>query len=154
MSLSRNLKTKLLIPGVFWLTCLFVTSAVADTSAKFGDFTIYYNAFTSDSLQPSMARAYKITRSKNRGLLSISVLKKSLSPVGKPIKAKVDAKATNLTGQLKNIVIREVEDGNSIYYLSEFHISHKEVLDFTLNITPEGSDKNLTVTFRQQFYTD
>ena len=127
--------------------------ALAENSKQFGDYTVYYNAFTSDSLQPAIARAYNITRSKNRGLLSISVLKKSLSPLGSPVKAKVTANATNLTGQLKNIVVREIEDGTSVYYISEFHISHKEVLDFTLEIQPEGSSESVSMKFRQQFYT-
>lgn len=131
-----------------------VTSAVAENSEQFGDYTVYYNAFTSDSLQPSMARAYNITRSKNRGLLSISVLKKSLSPLGTPIKANVKANATNLTGQLKNIIIREVDDGTSVYYLSEFHISHREVLDFTLEVQPGDSTETYVVKFRQEFYTE
>ena len=132
----------------------FATLATAENSQDFGDYTIYYNAFTSDSLQPSMARAYNITRSKNRGLLSISVLKKSLSPLGTPVKASVKASATNLTGQLKNIVIREVDDGTSVYYLSEFHISHREVLDFVLDVQPNGSEDSYVVKFRQQFYTE
>ena len=127
--------------------------AVAENSAQFGDYTVYYNAFTSDTLQPSMARAYNITRSKNRGLLSISILKKSLSPLGTPVRAKVSASATNLTGQLKNIIIREVQDGAAVYYLSEFHVSHKEVLDFVLDIQPEGETSSFAVKFRQQFYT-
>ena len=127
--------------------------AVAENSAQFGDYTVYYNAFTSDTLQPSMARAYNITRSKNRGLLSISILKKSLSPLGTPVRAKVSASATNLTGQLKNIIIREVQDGASVYYLSEFHVSHKEVLDFVLEVQPEGETAPFTVKFRQQFFT-
>lgn len=127
--------------------------AVAENSAQFGDYTVYYNAFTSDTLQPSMARAYNITRSKNRGLLSVSILKKSLSPLGTPVKAKVNASATNLTGQLKNIIIREVQDGASVYYLSEFHVSHKEVLDFVLEVQPEGEAAPFTVKFRQQFFT-
>ena len=127
--------------------------AAAENSAQFGDYTVYYNAFTSDTLQPSMARAYNITRSKNRGLLSVSILKKSLSPLGTPVKAKVNASATNLTGQLKNIIIREVQDGASVYYLSEFHVSHKEVLDFVLEVQPEGETAPFTVKFRQQFFT-
>jgi hypothetical protein len=127
--------------------------AVAENSAQFGDYTVYYNAFTSDTLQPSMARAYNITRSKNRGLLSISIVKKSLSPLGTPVRAKVSASVTNLTGQLKNIIIREVQDGTAVYYLSEFHVSHKEVLDFVLNIQPEGEEAPFTVKFRQQFFT-
>jgi hypothetical protein len=81
-------------------------------------------------------------------------VKKSLSPLGKPVKAHVKAEATNLTGQLKTVDVREVDDGNGIYYLSEIYVTHKEVLDFKLTITPEGESKPFVVKFRQQFFTN
>lgn len=151
-TLSLRLSTVLL--SMLLLSTLLVSPyAFAENSSQFGNYTVYYNAFTSDTLQPSMARAYNITRSKNRGLLSVSILKKSLSPLGTPVRAKVEARATNMTGQLKNIAIREVKDGDSYYYLSEFHVSHREILNFVLNITPEGAKKSFTVKYRQQFFT-
>jgi len=126
----------------------------AQNSETFGDYTVYYNAFTSDTLQPSVAKSYNITRSKNLGLLSVSVVKKSLSPTGTPVTAQVKAEATNLTGQLKTVDVREVDDGNAIYYLAEIYVTHKEVLDFTLSITPKGESRPFVVKFRQQFYTN
>ena len=153
-TMATTIATKMTRLLTVLILLLLSPFAAADNSAQFGNYTVYYNAFTSDTLQPSMARAYNITRSKNRGLLSVSILKKSLSPLGAPVHATVKASATNLTGQLKNIVIREVKDGDSVYYLSEFHVSHKEVLDFTLDIQPEGADEPFTVKFRQQFFTE
>ena len=129
-------------------------SAFATPATKtFGEYTVHLNAFNSDTLQPNMAKAYNITRSKNRGLLTISVVKNSLSKNGKPVKAEVTAKATNLTGQLKNIQIREIDDGNSVYYLSEFHVADKEVLDFTIEVQPGDKSGPYTVQLRQQFFT-
>jgi hypothetical protein len=148
---------------VKWQTPLFLlmllaflgvpTVTWAGTSQSFGDYTVYYSAFTSDTLQPAIAKSYGITRSKNLGLLSISIVKKSLSPLGTPVKGVVKADATNLTGQLKTVDVREVDDGSAIYYLSEIYVSHKEVLDFTLYVTPEGESSPFVVKFRQQFYT-
>ena len=120
----------------------------------FGDYTVHYSAFTSDSLQPAMAKAYGITRSKNRALLSISILKKSLSPLGTPVKAAINAEANNLTGQWKKIDVREIDDGSAVYYVSEFRVAHKEILNFKIEATPEGSKSPLTLKFQQQFYTD
>lgn len=129
------------------------TNAFAETAKKVGDYAVHYNAFTSDSLQPAMAKAYGITRSKNRGLLSISILKQSLSPLGTPVKGTVKAKANNLTGQMKSIKIREIDDGGSVYYVSEFHVAHKEILDFSIEAIPEGEKRPIVINFRQQFYT-
>ena len=136
------------------LLCGYLPIASATPASKeFGEYTIHLNAFNSDTLQPNMAKAYNIIRSKNRGLLTLSVVKKSLSENGKPVKATVNAKATNLTGQLKNIEIREINDGGAVYYISEFHVADKEILDFTINVTPDSGNGPYTVEMRQQFFT-
>lgn len=123
-------------------------------SKEFGDYTVHINAFNSDTLQPSMAKAYNIVRSKNRGLLTISLVKKSISDNPTPVKATVKGKATNLTGQLKDIQIREINDGGAVYYISEFQVADKEVLDFTVYLTPDDNGKSpFTVELRQQFFT-
>lgn len=120
----------------------------------FGDYTVYHNAFSTNTLQPKMAEVYNIVRSKNRGMLTISVIKKSMAPIGTPMHAKIVASASNLTGQLRNLDMREVTEDTSIYYLSEFQVRHEEVLDFNLEITPEGESRPFTVKFRQKFYTE
>ena len=58
------------LKGLFTgLICIFALTQTgivfAETSQSFGDFTVHYNAFNSDVLQPSMAEAYGIVRSKN-----------------------------------------------------------------------------------------
>lgn len=126
----------------------------AELSVSFGDYVIHYNAFTSDTLQPAIARAYGITRSKNRGVLTVVVLKKVLETTGKPIHAQIKATAVNLTGQLKNIELREIREGNALYYLGEFPVANGEVLDFTLKVIPEGEKEAFTITFRKRFFTD
>ena len=132
------------------ITCNF---AAAGKPVVFGEYTVHYNAFNTDTLQPAMAEAYDIVRSKNRGMITVSVMKKDASSIDKPIRANIAASASNLTGQFRKFKVREVDEGNSIYYLSEFHVAHEEMLDFALQILPEGSTKSFTVEFRQKFYT-
>jgi hypothetical protein len=140
------------------LVCLYAiiysVNSEAGSSQVFGDYTIHYNAFNSNVLQPKMAEAYGIVRSKNRGMLTISVIKKEKgSPTGKAVHAAVTASASNLTGQFRSFNVREIDDGDSIYYMSEFHVANEEMLDFVLQVLPEGETKVLTVRFRQQFFT-
>jgi hypothetical protein len=140
--------------GIFLVNALFISNVSATPVSKdFGEYTVHINAFNSDTLQPSMAKAYNIVRSKNRGLLTISVVKNSLSENPKPVKAKVSGKATNLTGQLKDIQIREINDGGAVYYISEFQVADKEVLDFTVYLTLNDNSSPYTVELRQQFFT-
>lgn len=144
-SFFRNVQ----ITGIFLL--IFGSSQAAEPQV-FGDYTIHYNAFNTDTLQPKMAATYNIVRSKNRGIVTISVLKK-IDSGNKPVHANIAINASNLTGQLRTLKVREVDENNAIYYLSEFHVAHEEMLSFTLQILPEGSSQPMTVNFRQKFYT-
>ena len=137
------------------LALLFFSAVVnADQSKDFGDYTIHYSAFTTDVLSPDVARGYNITRSKNRALLNISVLKKVMDSSIKPVKAEVVASATNLSAQLKSIGVRELNDQGAIYYIAEIPVSHRETLKFSLAITPEGEQNTYRFSFDQQFFTN
>ena len=148
MAFRQTLAVFVVLYGIVFMGCV-----QAGQPQVFGDYTVHYNAFNTDSLQPSMAEAYGIVRSKNRGMLTIAVIKKDISPIGKPVHAKVNITASNLTGQFREFKARELDEAGSIYYVSEFHVAHEEMLDFTLQILPEGETQVLTVKFRQQFFT-
>lgn len=128
-------------------------SARAENSQDFGDYVVHFNALTTNFLPPAVAKSYGIKRSQSRGMLNISVLQKVLGMTGKPVTAKISASASNLTGQQRNINLREVHEGNAIYYIGEFSVSNEETLDFALQVTPDGVAKPFAVKFRQQFYT-
>lgn len=136
---------------------MFATlGAQAAAPVTVGEYTIHFSAFNTDTLQPNMAKAYNITRSKNRGMFTLSVMKDShgVSPMGTPVRAMVKASASNLTGQLRDFKVREIDEGDAVYYLSVFHVTANETLDFEIKIAPEDGGKHFTVKFRQQFYTN
>lgn len=137
------------------LTLILLTAATtarAEQSKDVGDYVVHYNALSTQFLSPQVAKAYGIKRSQNRAMLTVSVLKKTQEPVGEPTKAEVNARAVNLTKQVKNLKMREVVDAGAIYYIADFGVANKETLDFTVNVKPEGGPKEI-ITFRQQFFT-
>lgn len=136
------------------LVMLTGITAYAGQSKNFGDYSVHYSAFTTDMLTPEVARAYQITRSKNRALLNISVLKRVLDTSTKPVRATIKASATNLSAQLKNFELREINDSGAIYYIAEAPVSHRETLKFSISVTPEGEEDTYTFTFQQQFFTN
>ena len=127
--------------------------AHAEQSSSFGDYVIHYNAFTTDFLSPQVAKSYDIPRSKNRALLNVSVLKSVMGTPSQAVKAIIRATATNLNGQLRTLEFREVTEGNAIYYLSTFPVANEEIMDFALEVTPEGKDAPYIVKFRKHFFT-
>lgn len=137
---------------LFVLIGTIAGTAQAGGQQDFGDYVVHYNALSTDFLSPEVARNYGITRSRNRALINISILKKSLGVGTEPQLAEVNGKAVNLRGQSRALDFREVRDGSAIYYLSETGINDGETLDFTINATPAGGNP-LTVRFRQEFFT-
>lgn len=127
--------------------------AFADQSRLAGDYTVYYSAFTTDTLPRSVAQAYGIQRSQNRGLLNISVLKKVMGTTAQPARARISGTATNLNAQLRELNVREISEDGAVYYLTEFPVGNDETLNFNLTIRPVDSDQTIDLTFQQQFYT-
>jgi hypothetical protein len=121
------------------------------SSEIIGDHVVHFSAQTTDQLPPEVARAYSIVRSKNRAMLNVSVLRASDNTA---VEAGVTVKAVNLTGQLKNITMRQIDEQNAIYYIGEVAIANRETLIFDISVTPEGEDSPSELRFKRQFFTD
>jgi hypothetical protein len=131
-----------------------VAQPAGATSADIGDHVVHFSAQSTDQLPPDIARAYNILRSKNRAMLNVSVIRKSDNT---SVEAVVDVQATNLTGQLKNVSMRKIEEPGektAIYYIGETPVANRETLIFDIKVTPEGGNMPSDVRFKREFYTD
>lgn len=124
------------------------------SSQTFGDHVVHYNAQSTTMIPAEVARAYGITRSENRAMLNITVIRKDAQGNGTPVAAEVDVRAVNLLNQARNISVRELREDEAIYYIGEFNVSDEETLNFTITVRPEESSEPHEVTFSQQFFTD
>ena len=131
--------------------CAVTAVAHAEISQKFGPLEIHYNALITDELLPEVARAYKIERSKTRGLVTISVLKQNQVGVPLPVPARITVYVTNPSQQLANITLREVREGSAIYYLGEFRVTPPDTLKFTATVEVKDEPKR-EIVFSQKFY--
>ncbi len=133
----------------------FPLIGTAQQSQDFGEFVVHYNALNTNLIPPQVAKGYGIQRSSSRALLNITVLKKVMDTPGTPVGAAVSANAINLTGQRRDIEIREVKDSEgAIYYIGEFPVHNMETYRFNLEVSIDGEAEPLVVKFKQQFYTE
>ena len=87
-------------------------------------------------------------------MLNVSVLRESDNT---PVSATVTVNTVNLTGQLKNVTMRKIEEPGdilAIYYIGDTTVANREVLVFDISVTPEGVDQVSRVRFKRQFYSD
>jgi hypothetical protein len=118
---------------------------------EIGSHVVHFSAQSTDQLPPEIARAYNIVRSKNRAMLNVSVLE---SGTNRPVTADVAVKTVNLTGQMKNVTMRMIEEQEAIYYIGETPVANQETLIFDISVTPDGEAEASNVRFKRQFYTD
>ncbi len=148
---------KQLFAAVLILGMLAVsTNSKAQKSLDLGEFVVHYNALNSNLLPPQMTQAYGIQRSPNRAILTITALKKGENnEPGTPVRADVTASAVNLSGQRRNIDMREITDLNgAVYYIGVMTVYNLEKFRFTVNLKIEGLEELAVVKFSQQFYTE
>lgn len=124
------------------------------TFQDFGNFQVHYNAIRTDQLSASVARAYSIERSANRVLLNVSLLRKDAEGRTQPVDGVVTATAYNLNGQLKDLQMRRITEGTSIYFIGETGISGNEILVFNIHAAPLGQSEKYQVQFKREFYAD
>jgi hypothetical protein len=123
------------------------------SGAQFGDYEILVNAMSTADLTPEIAQGYGISRSENQGLVNLVVLRKAADDADMPISANVQVSAANLTGQLKNMELREIVDGPSTYYIGVVMVDNRETINFDFDVQPEGSNQLLLIRFTHEFYT-
>lgn len=131
------------------LLCLLLAlPAFAERKETFGELDVHYSVFNSSFLQPDIAAAVGLTRSKTVGVLNVSALK---SGQGQP--AKVSGTLKNLMGQTSNLQFKQVLESGAVYYLAEFPLREREVLTFTINVQV-GDGATNTLTFNQEVFPD
>ena len=120
-----------------------------------GDYEVHFNALRTDTLTQDVARAYGIQRSTNRVMLNVTILhKQAPNTPRKPVEGEVKVDAYNLNGQLKNLEMRRVSEGEAIYYIGEVSISGSEILVFDIAVTPSGETTPIAVKFKREFHSN
>ncbi len=131
------------------LLCLLVAlPALAERKQTFGELDVHYSVFNSSFLQPDIAAAAGLTRSKTGGVLNVAVLK-----AGKGVPAQVSGQIKNLLGQTSTLSFKQVLESGAVYYLAEFPLREREILTFSLSVQVGDSTPH-SFTFNQEVFPD
>jgi hypothetical protein len=119
-----------------------------------GDYSIYANAMTAETLDPEIANLYRIQRSKLNGILTVTVVKPN--PDGTPANVPARIEATARTGDTpaSAIPMREIRVGEGVSYVGQFPIANLQIVDFEIQVTPPGAAEPAAIELQQQFFTD
>jgi hypothetical protein len=130
--------------------CLSASALAADVikgerKETFGDVTVHYNTFNSTFLQPDIAKAAELIRSKNQGVINVSVIKD-----GKPLVANVTGTVKDLTSQSVPLNFRQITEQGAIYYIAQYPVEQQETRTFEIKV--QNGDKVNTINFNQELF--
>ncbi|WP_445180582.1 DUF4426 domain-containing protein [Pseudomonas sp. McL0111] len=130
--------------------CLSVSALAADVikserQETFGDVTVHYNTFNSTYLQPDIAKAAELIRSKNQGVINVSVIKD-----GKPLIGNVTGTVKDLTSQSVALNFRQVSEQGAVYYIAQYPVDQQEIRTFEIKV--QTGDKINTINFNQELF--
>ena len=137
--------------ALFVLTACLSVSAMAaevikgDRQETFGDVTVHYNTFNSTYLQPDIAKAAELIRSKNQGVINVSVLK-----AGKPLVANVSGSVKDLTSKSVPLNFKQITEQGAIYYIAQYPVEQQETRTFEIKV--QTGDAINTINFNQELF--
>ncbi|MCF4996135.1 DUF4426 domain-containing protein [Pseudomonas syringae] len=130
--------------------CLSLSAVAADVikgerKEVFGDVTVHYNTFNSTFLTPDIAKAAELIRSKNQGVINVSVIKD-----GKPLMSQVSGSVKDLTGKMFPLAFRQITEQGAIYYIAQYPVDQQETRTFEIKV--QNGDKINTINFNQELF--
>lgn len=129
-------------------------AALAETSTRVGDYSIQHNAITTDMLDPQVAEANGILRSRFRGMLHVALVKGPADTKGRSIAAGVEARASAPRSEASRVPMREIRTESGVSYIGEFPVKDRQTLVFEIEVAPEEAAETFRVSMEQQFFVD
>jgi len=132
-----------------------ISVCMAQQSETFGKYAVHYNVINADLIPAQVAQGYGIQRSSSRALVNITVMDTEQGESGTPLHADVQTSTVNLTGQRRDVEMREIVDADgAIYYIGELPVHNLETYNFKVKVKLESEPKPFELDFRQQFFTE
>ena len=137
------------------LFCMaFTLPAQAAGHKDFGEYQVHWSVLPSTFIAPEVAKANDLQRSKGIGIVNISILKENEDGTLSPVSGQVEGKVTNDVQQVRFLAFRRIQEGDAVYFISEYQYSSGELMTFTITARPTGGSQDLPVRFAHTLFSD
>lgn len=139
------------LPLLLLAVLLASPATLAERTRDLGKFVVHYAAIPTSALAAGVARDHAIERAPDMGMLNVAVARKQAGGRTVPVRATVTADVSDHLGNINMLSMREIRDGEAVYYVGEFHIRSREPLRFQITVSPEGAGPPYVLSFEKQF---
>ncbi|MBA1230237.1 DUF4426 domain-containing protein [Pseudomonas viridiflava] len=140
----RRLMLSLLIASLS-LPALAADAIKGNRQETFGDVTVHYNTFNSTVLQPDIARSAELIRSKQQGVINVSVIRS-----GKTQIAQVSGTIKDLANGSLPLAFKPVTEYGAVSYVAQYPVQQQEVRIFDITVQTGGTTHRFS--FNQELF--
>ncbi len=137
----------------FLISTFLSVSVFAEQKVEFDGYEMHYIVLNTTEIPAEIAEFYALKRSGKRAFINLSILKQTPDGYGTPVTTDVTAIQRSLVGQKIDIALREIREGEAIYYIGDFPIINREVLWFDIDLILED-DTRFSFSFDQQVWQE
>jgi hypothetical protein len=119
-----------------------------------GPYQLHYSAVLTSDLPAEVASAYNITRSGDRALVNLSLLRRDGPGPPRPVAARVEVTARPLTGEPGALEVREIRDPGGVSYVAIARVRDREIVAFEVTADAADGGPRMTARFTREFHTD
>ncbi len=123
-------------------------------SVDFGDFQVHYSVFPSTFLTPEVAAQNNLNRSRAIGILNISIMQQNELGGLATVSGQVEGRMLNDIQQPRFLAFRRIQEGEAVYFISEFQYRSGELLTFHVTARPTGGADDLPIRFAHTLYNE
>lgn len=136
------------------LALAWTSVAAQAESVAFDDYEVHYSVFPSTFLKPEVAAQNNLNRSKAIGILNISIMEENELGGLQTVSGQVEGKVLNDIQQPRFLAFRRIQEGDAVYFISEFQYRPGELLTFHVTARPTGAGTDLPIRFAHTLYEE
>ncbi|WP_342632519.1 DUF4426 domain-containing protein [Marinobacter alkaliphilus] len=120
----------------------------------FGDYQVRWSVFPSTFLDPEVARANNLQRSRGIGIINISIMTESEHGQIRPVGGQVQGQVTNDIQQVNFLAFRRIQEGDAVYFITQYQHRPGDLMTFNITARPTGHNRDLPVRFSHTLFND
>lgn len=120
----------------------------------FGEYQVRWSVFPSTFLDPEVARANNLQRSRGIGMINISIMTEGEHGQVRPVGGQVQGQVANDIQQVNFLAFRRVQEGDSVYFIAQYQHRPGDLMTFNITARPTGHNRDLQVRFSHTLFSD
>ncbi len=146
--------TRTLSKLMFLAVAVLLAAQVQAGEKDFGQYQVHWSVFPSTFLDPEVAKANNLQRSKGIGIVNISIMTENEHGQPGPVGGQVEGQVANDIQQVNFLAFRRIQEGNAVYFIAQYQYRSGDLMTFNITARPTGHQQDLPVRFSHTLFND